>query len=80
MDPILNESSMQETSTEKIERLIQHMEGVIKGKREQINHVITCLLAKGHILPSLARLRVNKQAVQSSNESNLRPIYCPWIC
>jgi MoxR-like ATPase len=50
MDPILNESSMQETSSEKIERLIQHMEGVIKGKREQINHVITCLIAKGHIL------------------------------
>ncbi|GBL34755.1 uncharacterized protein YeaC [Filimonas sp.] len=26
------------------------MEGVIKGKREQIKQVITCLLAKGHIL------------------------------
>jgi len=50
MDPILNESSMQETATEKIERLIQHMESVIKGKRAQIKQVITCLLAKGHIL------------------------------
>jgi len=50
MDPILNESSMHETATEKIERLIQHMESVIKGKRAQIKQVITCLLAKGHIL------------------------------
>jgi len=41
---------MQETATEKIERLIQHMESVIKGKRAQIKQVITCLLAKGHIL------------------------------
>lgn len=41
---------MHETATEKIERLIQHMESVIKGKRAQIKQVITCLLAKGHIL------------------------------
>ena len=50
MDTILNETSMEETSTEKIERLILNMEGVIRGKREQIKQVITCLLAKGHIL------------------------------
>lgn len=30
--------------------LIQHMESVIRGKRAQIELVITCLLAKGHIL------------------------------
>lgn len=33
-----------------IEKLIANMETVIKGKREQIIQVITCLLAKGHIL------------------------------
>ncbi len=35
---------------EKINALIQNMEQVIKGKREQIKQVVTCLLAKGHIL------------------------------
>jgi MoxR-like ATPase len=30
--------------------LIQHMESVIRGKRQQIEMVITCLLAKGHVL------------------------------
>lgn len=33
-----------------IQRLIDNMETVIKGKRAQIEQVITCLLAKGHIL------------------------------
>ncbi|MFT4062321.1 MAG: MoxR family ATPase [Edaphocola sp.] len=34
----------------KVPLLIQQMEKVIKGKRRQIELVITCLLAKGHIL------------------------------
>jgi len=38
------------TSTQKISALIEHIEQVIKGKRHQIELVITCLLAKGHIL------------------------------
>lgn len=33
-----------------IERLIEHMERVVKGKRHQIELVITCLIAKGHVL------------------------------
>lgn len=33
-----------------INALINNMELVIRGKREQIKQVITCLLAKGHIL------------------------------
>jgi len=33
-----------------IPRLIEQMETVIRGKRHQIEMVITCLLAKGHIL------------------------------
>lgn len=39
-----------ENSTNKIELLIQNIEKVIHGKRPQIKAVITCLLAKGHIL------------------------------
>jgi MoxR-like ATPase len=38
------------SSKHKIELLIQNMERVIKGKRPQIKNVVTCLLAKGHIL------------------------------
>lgn len=34
----------------RIPTLIQHMESVIRGKRQQIEMVITCLLAKGHVL------------------------------
>ncbi len=45
-----SQSIIQPTSTEKIERLIQNMESVIKGKPAQIKQVVACLLAKGHIL------------------------------
>lgn len=34
----------------RIPQLIAHMESVIRGKRPQIEMVITCLLAKGHVL------------------------------
>jgi MoxR-like ATPase len=37
-------------SQEKIERLIQNIEGIIKGKHKQIKLIVTCLIAKGHIL------------------------------
>jgi MoxR-like ATPase len=33
-----------------IQQLVSHMEMVIRGKRPQIEAVITCLLAGGHIL------------------------------
>lgn len=38
------------TGNNKIQRLIAQMETVIRGKRLQIEQVITCLLAQGHIL------------------------------
>jgi MoxR-like ATPase len=38
------------SSTDKINDLIANIEKVIKGKSQQIKFVITCLLAKGHIL------------------------------
>ncbi|RYZ38174.1 MAG: MoxR family ATPase [Sphingobacteriales bacterium] len=38
------------TATEKIPQLIHHMESVIRGKRQQLEMVVTCLLAKGHVL------------------------------
>ncbi|MEI8279449.1 MAG: MoxR family ATPase [Bacteroidota bacterium] len=37
-------------ATESIQQLISQVEKVIRGKREQIEKVITCLLAGGHIL------------------------------
>ncbi|WP_118973154.1 AAA family ATPase [Taibaiella koreensis] len=39
-----------DTAKERIPQLITHMESVIRGKRLQIEMVITCLLAKGHVL------------------------------
>lgn len=39
-----------QAARERIPQLIQHMESVIRGKRLQIEMVITCLLAKGHVL------------------------------
>lgn len=37
-------------ATQSIQMLVGHMEKVIRGKRKQIELVITCLLAGGHIL------------------------------
>lgn len=42
--------SSEQFANAKIETLIQNIEKVIHGKRPQIKAVITCLLAKGHIL------------------------------
>jgi MoxR-like ATPase len=42
--------SNEQSTNAKIETLIQNIERVIHGKRPQIKAVITCLLAKGHIL------------------------------
>lgn len=39
-----------EMGFEKIQNLIQEVEKVTKGKRHEIEMIITCLLAKGHIL------------------------------
>jgi MoxR-like ATPase len=39
-----------ETALQNIQRLIDNIETVIKGKRDQVEFVLTALLAKGHIL------------------------------
>jgi MoxR-like ATPase len=49
-DNIQTETILDLSAQDKINALIQNMEQVIKGKRAQILQVITCLLAKGHIL------------------------------
>ncbi|MBL7773433.1 MAG: MoxR family ATPase [Chitinophagaceae bacterium] len=41
---------METTSNEKIQNLIQNIEQVIQGKTQAIKLVLTCLLAKGHVL------------------------------
>jgi MoxR-like ATPase len=50
METTQSEVPQSNSTSEKIERLIQNIETVIKGKRPQIEQVITCLLANGHIL------------------------------
>jgi MoxR-like ATPase len=45
-----SESTASNIVTDRISLLIHHMESVIRGKRSQIEMVITCLLAKGHVL------------------------------
>jgi MoxR-like ATPase len=50
LEEMQSESNAHLNTQEKINALVQNMEQVIKGKREQIKQVITCLLAKGHIL------------------------------
>lgn len=47
------ESLNAETNTHElalIPKLIRHMEQVIKGKRQQLEMVVTCMLARGHVL------------------------------
>ncbi len=39
-----------EQAYEKIDALIQNIEGVIKDKKKQIEYVLTCLISGGHIL------------------------------
>lgn len=43
-------TSPENSASSRIPLLIQHMESVIRGKRLQIEMVIACLLAKGHVL------------------------------
>lgn len=50
MEDQLNQDVINTDAVSKIPLLIENMESVIRGKRRQIELVITCLLAKGHIL------------------------------
>lgn len=50
-EPVQSEPITEEiTATDKIHQLVDQMEKVIRGKRMQVEHVITCLIAGGHIL------------------------------
>jgi MoxR-like ATPase len=46
----MEETIQTETALNNIQKLIANVETVIRGKREQIQFVLTALLAKGHIL------------------------------
>jgi len=48
MDPVSQPVTMDATLA--IQQLVEHIEKVIRGKRKQIELVISCLLAGGHIL------------------------------
>lgn len=45
-----DENSTNTSVSQKIPELIQHIESVIRGKKDKIELLLTCLLAKGHIL------------------------------
>jgi len=47
---ILEQSINTESAIENIQRLVDNIEKVIRGKRSQIQYILTALLAKGHIL------------------------------
>ena len=48
--PPTSEASSSDTSGQNIDILIENIGKVVKGHREQIIQIITCLVAKGHIL------------------------------
>ena len=50
MEDYLSKQEDTPSAAAAIPQLIHHMESVIRGKRLQIEMVITCMLAKGHIL------------------------------
>lgn len=51
MDSIQAEQNIQvEQAIESVQRLVDNIEKVIRGKRRQIQFILTALLAKGHIL------------------------------
>src|ERR1700742_153688 len=49
MEP-MTEQVTNNTPTEKVQHLIAQIEKVIRGKQHQVEMVVTCLLAGGHIL------------------------------
>jgi MoxR-like ATPase len=80
----MNEANMSMNHyPEKIQLLIENMESVIKGKRMQILQVITCLLAKGHVLMEdnpgtgktvLARTLAGSISNAQSNQSSFKRV------
>ncbi len=51
MEAIATEANIQmEQALENIQKLTDNIETVIRGKRTQIQFILTALLAKGHIL------------------------------
>lgn len=67
------------SSTQKIETLIQNIEKVIHGKRPQIKAIITCLLAKGHILmednPGTGKTVLARTLAGSISSSNSNSVF-----
>ncbi len=76
MEQTITEQGIQiEEALENIQKLVDNIETVIKGKRTQIQFVLTALLAKGHILmednPGTGKTVMAKTLAQSiSGKSN----------
>ncbi|MGI8635802.1 MAG: AAA family ATPase [Segetibacter sp.] len=76
MEQTLTEQNIQiEEALENIQKLVENIETVIRGKRTQIQFILTALLAKGHILmednPGTGKTVMAKMLAQSiSGRSN----------
>jgi len=82
-----------EQALNNIQKLIDNIENVIRGKRPQIQFILTALLAKGHVLmednPGTGKNRNGKNACTKHcrekcrqrkflSAYSLRQIYCLW--
>lgn len=70
----MEETIQIEQALANIQKLVENIETVIKGKRSQIQYVLTALLAKGHILmednPGTGKTVMAKTLAQSISSSN----------
>lgn len=70
----MNNEAQLEQALQNIQKLTDNIETVIKGKRNQIQFILTALLAKGHILmednPGTGKTVMAKTLAQSISSSN----------
>ncbi len=70
----MNKEAQLEQALQNIQKLTDNIETVIKGKRNQIQFILTALLAKGHILmednPGTGKTVMAKTLAQSISSSN----------
>src|SRR4051794_7712897 len=75
MEQMITEQAIQiEEALENIQKLVENIETVIRGKRTQIQFILTALLAKGHILmednPGTGKTVMAKTLAQSISGRN----------
>jgi len=70
----MNNPEKTDTKTNKIVSLVQNIETIIRGKPQEIKHVVTALLARGHILlednPGSGKTVLAKTLAHSISDNN----------